>query len=567
MNATRFLRIIPRTRTPALLLTAFLLATPPSGARAQSGTSALQGRVTDEQGGVLPGATVVLTSAATSAMRESVSDETGAYQFLAMPPGRYELRVELSGFRTALVEDVTLQVDSTARTDVVLSVGNVVETVEVSAEPPVINTTDASIGNVISGTQIRELPLEGRNVVGLLSLQPGVTYIPVDDPNDPDNMDPRYGAVSGSRADQSSATLDGIDVNDAENQSAFTSALRVTLDSVEEFRVTTSNYGADQGRSSGAQVSLVTRSGTNSFSGAGYWANRDTQFSANEYFLKLSQLAADEPSEPPLLNKNIYGFSVGGPVRRDRLFYFFNFEGLDDERESVVSRAVPSDSFRDGVLMYQCANPGACPGGAVQGLTGSHQVAPGFYGMSPNDLRRVDPLHIGPSPAAMDLFRQYPSPNEQGNYPDNIDSFRFAAPLEKQFRTYVSRVDYKPGGPHSLFGRLNFQDDEEVDEPQFTDGPASSTSTTNNRGFAIGHDWVIGSNMINTLRYGYTLIDQDELGLQTGNAITFRFIDDLTDDSDSFGRELGTHNISNDFSWLLGQHTLKAGVNVRWIRN
>ncbi|MPZ16682.1 MAG: hypothetical protein GEV06_02025 [Luteitalea sp.] len=567
MNVIRFLHIIRCRRTLALLVAAFLFATLPSGARAQSGTSALQGRITDEQGGVLPGATVVLTSLATSAQRETVSGESGTYQFVAVSPGTYDLRVELSGFRAAVIEQIGLKVDSTSRADVTLMVGGLSEVVEVAAEVPVINTTDASLGNVISGTQIRELPLEGRNVVGLLSLQPGVTYIPVADPNDPDNMDPRYGAVSGSRADQSSATLDGIDVNDAENQSAFTSALRVTLDSVEEFRVTTSNYGADQGRSSGAQVSLVTRSGTNSFSGAGYWVNRDTRFSANEYFLKLSQLAADEPSEAPLLNKNIYGFSVGGPVKRDRLFFFFNFEGLDDERESVVSRDVPSDSFRDGVLMYQCANPAACPGGSVQGFTGSHQVAPGFYGMSPDDIRRVDPLHIGPNLAAMELFQQLPSSNESGNYPGNIDSFRFAAPLEKQFRTYVSRIDYKPGGAHSLFGRLNFQDDEDVDEPQFPDGSANSTSTTNNWGFAIGHDWVLGSNMINTLRYGYTLINQDELGLQTSNAITFRFIDDITDYSDSFGRELGTHNITNDFSWLLGQHTLKAGVNFRWIRN
>ncbi len=142
---------------------------------------------------------------------------------------------------------------------------------------------------MISGTQIRELPLEGRNVVGLLALQPGVVYIPKS--NASTTNDPRYGSVSGSRADQSNVTLDGIDVNDSQNQNAFTSVLRVTLDAVQEFRVTTSNYGADQGRSSGAQVTLVTRSGTNAFSGAGYYVNRDTKFSSNEYFLKLSQLA------------------------------------------------------------------------------------------------------------------------------------------------------------------------------------------------------------------------------------------------------------------------------------
>ena len=137
--------------------------------------------------------------------------------------------------------------------------------------------------------------------------------------------------MSGARADQSTVTLDGIDVNDADRQTAFTSVLRVTLDSVQEFRVTTSNYGADAGRSSGAQVSLVTRSGTNNFSGPAYYVNRNTAFSSNEYFLKLSQLAEGQPSKAPKLDKNIFGGSLGGPIHKDKLFFFGNFEGLNEE--------------------------------------------------------------------------------------------------------------------------------------------------------------------------------------------------------------------------------------------
>ena len=128
-----------------------------------------------------------------------------------------------------------------------------------------MNTTDASMGNVISGNQVRALPLEGRNVVGLLSLQPGATYLP-----NSSEFDNRNGAVSGARADQANITLDGVDANDPEFGTAYTAALRTTLDSLEEFRVTTSNYGADSGRSSSAQVSLVTKGGTNIFHGAGY---------------------------------------------------------------------------------------------------------------------------------------------------------------------------------------------------------------------------------------------------------------------------------------------------------
>ena len=214
-------------------------------------------------------------------------------------------------------------------------------------------------------------------------------------------MDPRYGSVSGSRADQSNVTLDGIDVNDSQNQNAFTSVLRVTLDAVQEFRVTTSNYGADQGRSSGAQVTLVTRSGTNAFSGSGYYVNRDTKFSSNEYFLKLSQLAAGKPSEPPLLDKHIFGGAIGGPIKRDKLFFFGNFEGLNEKRENSVDARLPSNSFRDGVLIYQCAVASACPGGSVRGFANTHTVAPGFYGLTPAELARIDPLKHRPEPSRL----------------------------------------------------------------------------------------------------------------------------------------------------------------------
>src|SRR5690606_14419318 len=219
---------------------------------------------------------------------------------------------------------------------------------------------------------------------GLLSLQSGVVYIPRNNPET--TFDPRFGSVSGARADQANVTLDGIDVNDNQNQTAFTSVLRTTLDSVQEFRVTTSSYGADSGRSSGPQVSLVTKSGTNNIAGSAYFATRDTRFSSNEYFLKLSQVAAGDPSEPPLLDKNIYGGAIGGPILKNKLFYFFNYERLDEQRETPVERAVPSGSMRDGVLIYRCATGAACPGGSVQGFTGTHAVPAGSYGMSPADI-------------------------------------------------------------------------------------------------------------------------------------------------------------------------------------
>jgi hypothetical protein len=538
-----------------------------ASASAQSGTATLHGVVLDVQKAAVPGATVTLSNVETGLVRVATSGEDGSYQFAAVRPGpNYELKVELTGFKTAVHNKLSLAVDTSTRLDVALTVGSLTDAIQVTAEAPAINTSDASIGNVISGTQIRTLPMEARNVVGLMSLQPGVTYVPTTNPN---TVDPRYGSVSGARADQSNVTLDGVDVNDAQNQSAFTSVLRVTLDSVEEFRVTTSNYGADQGRSSGGQVSLVTRSGTNNLHGAGYFVNRDTKFSSNEYFLKLSQLRSNQESEAPKLDKNIYGFALGGPVRRDKLFFFGNFEGLDESREAVVTRAVPSTSFRDGVLIYQCATASECPAGSVQGFTASHAVPAGRFGLGPAALTRIDPLHIGPSRAVSQYLNRYPVPNDPGLYPGNIEAFRFAAPLDNTFRTYTGRGDYRLSGNQSTFGRVIFQDDAVQDNPQFPDQASNTTQVGKNWGLAAGWDRTFGANVVNTLRYGYTLIDGQTVGLRNSNLTTLRFIDhiDYAPGAATSGRELGTHNIVNDVSWIKGAHTLKFGTNLRWIRN
>ena len=284
-------------RRGAALAAAWLMAA--GIAWAQAGTASLRGTVTDEQGGALPGATVTATSAATSAARSTVTDGSGGYQFLALAPGLYDVKYELNGFRTAVRQQVALTVDSASKLDIVMQIGALSEVVTVNADVTHINTTDASIGNTISGEQVRNLPLEANNVVGLLSLQPGAVYVPNAAVTDSRtgavlSIDPRSGAVSGGRADQSNVTLDGIDVNDPQFGTAYSSAVRVTLDSLSEFRVSTSNYGADTGRSSGAQVSLVTRSGSNDWHGSANWVQRNTRFSSNDYFLKLSQLQAGE---------------------------------------------------------------------------------------------------------------------------------------------------------------------------------------------------------------------------------------------------------------------------------
>ena len=245
---------------------------------AQAGTAGLTGTVRDTQGAVLPGATVTATNPATGDARTTVTNETGSYNLPGLPPGNYTVKVELSGFGAYVRENVILQVDLTTRTDALLAVGGVAETVTVTEATPIINTVDASVGQTMNHETISRLPVEAQNVVHLLSLQPGAVFIPTSNAN---TTDPRYGSVAGARSDQQNVTLDGIDVNDPQLQAAYTSAVRVTQEALGEFRVSTSNYGAEAGRSSGPQVSLVTRSGTNQFNGSGYWLGRRTDFSSN----------------------------------------------------------------------------------------------------------------------------------------------------------------------------------------------------------------------------------------------------------------------------------------------
>ena len=184
----------------------------------------------------------------------------------------------------------------------------------------------------------------------LLSLQAGVAYTG----NRPDinkDTDTRNGSVNGARSDQSNITLDGVDVNADTKGYAFTSVLPITQDSVQEFRVTTSNYNADEGRSSGAQVALVTKSGSNQFHGSAFESHRSTGTSANDYFIKLAELQSGAPNEPPRLLRNNFGGSLGGPIKKDHLFFFVNYEGHRQREDQSVVRVVPSQTLQDGVIV------------------------------------------------------------------------------------------------------------------------------------------------------------------------------------------------------------------------
>jgi hypothetical protein len=545
----------------------------------QTGTTSLHGVVTDKSGASIADATVTLSNTGQGFQRDTKTNKAGEYEFLSLPPGTYNLAVEMPGFQKFEQTNLQLLVNSPTTTNVTLSIGSSTETIEVTVQAQVLNTTDASLGNAFNETQVKELPLEAGNVPELLSLQAGVTYTG----NRPDintTTDTRNGAVNGARSDQSNITLDGIDVNSDTKGFAFQSVLPITQDSVQEFRVTTTNYNADEGRSSGAQVSLVTKSGTNHFHGAVFESHRNTITSANDYFVKLAELQSGVPNEPPKLLRNNFGAAVGGPIKKDRLFFFANYEGHRQREAQSVVRIVPSAAMQDGVIQYQCADATQCPGGTVQGLTSAHTVAAGNFGLSPSQIQGMDPLGIGVSTGVMIPYLQTFAPF-QGNDNSvgdglNYVGYRFKGPVAINTNWYIARADYKitSNGNHSIYWRGSLRNDTDAGVPYLPGQGPELTQVNYSKGYSIGYIAVLRPNLVNNFRYGYTRESFGEIGNHTTDVIFFRGLNDNNTPNNSSlavtnsnKYQVPVHNFVDDVSWTKGKHSLQFGFNINILRN
>ena len=234
----------------------------------------------------------------------------------------------------------------------------------------------------------------------------------------PGTADRLNGSVNGSKPDQNNITLDGVDVNDQNTRNAFQSVLRVTLDSVREFRTTTQNPTAEQGRGSGAQIALVTKSGTNDLHGSLYEYHRNTLTSANSFFNNRSGVPRQK------LIRNTFGTSLGGPIKKNRLFYFLNYEGRRDASDGTATRLAPTASMRAGFVTYLNKS------GGVSTTT-------------PAQIKQVDPAGIGVDPAVLAVLSQYPLPNDdtQGDG-FNTSGYRFKASQPVRLKTYIAKIDY-----------------------------------------------------------------------------------------------------------------------------
>lgn len=563
------MRRICQTLFFAILSFALLLLSGPAFGQA---TTSLRGTVTDPSNAAIPSATAHLINTDTSVERTATTDQQGSYVFLQVQPGHYRLMVEAHGFSKFEQTGIELLVNSPATLNVAMKIGSATQVVTVTEAAPLLNTTDASVGNTMNGSSIQNLPLEARNVVQLLSLQPGVVYTS-DRPDFANTNDTRSGAVNGERSDQSNITLDGIDVNAQGTGQAFTSVLPITVDSVQEFRVTTSNYGADQGRSAGAQEALVTRGGTNFFHGSLYEFNRSSLGEANDFFIKSAEASTGEPNTAPELVRNVFGGSIGGPVKHDRLFVFLNFEGTRIAQQSSAVREVPSEELRDGIIQYQCGNAAQCPGGSIVGLSGTtYPVQSGNFALNASQLTAMDPLGKGPSSTVLSYFNTTfgpftPNDNTVGDTL-NFQGFRFAAGQPEQDDLLIGRVDYKltANGNQTLFWRGSGKDDVVAQSAPFLPGSVpESTLVDLSKGMAVGYSAVITPSLVNTFEYGLT---RQSFANEGDSLIPWIFIRDLDQGvTRSSSVQFPLHQFRDDLSWTHGTHTLAFGTDVHLVYN
>lgn len=538
----------------------------PTLAKAQD-VASLTGVVTDSSGALISGAGVKLLDTKTSTSYETKTNSEGAYFFTKLSPGPgYQATFTKDGFRTVVVPEIYLAVNTTHSQNAQLEVGTTTETLEVKGLGSAVSldTNDASVGNSFDMQMVHELPVQVRdNPAALLAYQPGVTTASDDDDT---GTQSRNGAIAGARTDQTNITLDGLDVNDFAGGFAFTVVGNAPVDSVQEFRGEVANPLSSEGRGSGGQITLVTKSGTNRFHGAGYEYYRTRGFEANDYFNKFT---TGTPVPRPPLVRNQFGADLGGPILKDKLFFFFNYEARRDARGIPTTTTVPLPSFVQGNIAYINSNGGV----SVLPATGAT-----------NSVTAFDPLNQGPSSALTTfLASRYPSPNSTSVGDGlNTGGFVFNAPGNNSLNDYVARLDYNLSDSMKVFARASLVRDQEDGfsgeaSIRFPGDPLTSISTDHSYAYVIGHTWTISTTKVNQFIYGETRQELNFPYLYNPNGTTQYTVFDAVGTGGAYltspyfepasqGRTIPVPVFRDDFTYVRGTHTIQLGGNFKPIK-
>jgi len=312
----------------------------PTLAFAQRTNAAVRGTVTDQSKAIVPGATVTVTGVDTGLTRTTVTNADGVYSVSELPVGRYTISVELQGFKTASRTDISLNVADDRKIDFELVPGALTESVSVKAEATPVKTQGGDVSGVITGQQVRELPLNGRNFLQLATLMPGVSAPDFLNVKDKGLLGGSDLSVSGGAVTANLWSVDGANNNDV--GSNRTILVYPSVDAIEEFKILRNSYGAEFGQAGGAQINIVTRSGTNKFTGSGFYFGRNDALNATNYFIKQ----ADQPKDQ--LSRNDYGWTLGGPIVKNRLQFFASQEWNREKRGSIRTAFVPTAAEHAG---------------------------------------------------------------------------------------------------------------------------------------------------------------------------------------------------------------------------
>jgi hypothetical protein len=462
---------------------------------AQLPTGEITGTVTDSTGGVVTGATVTLTNTATNAERTAETNGSGLYDATALQPGVWSVRVGKSGFKTEVRNNIDLQVSQIARLDFTLQVGNVAETVQVEAAAPVLDTETATVGTVVETRRIEDLPLNGRNYLQLASLTPGATqYGPGNSiaqargGGDRSNFQLN---ISGQRLENNHYMLDGVENTDP-NYGTY--LVQPSVDALQEFKVDTSSYGAEYGHNL-AQINVVTKSGTNQYHGELFEFLRNSDLDARNFF--------DKGTGPkPPFKRNQFGGVLGGPViipkvinGRNKLFFFFNYEGLRQVQAQTFTSTVPLVPDRGGNFSSYSTKI-YDPSSRVLNAAGTAVVS-----ATPFPGNSIPGYRI--SPTSLALLNFYPSPNNgTGGYAnDFLSNESGTAKADGE----TARVDWQQSTNSSFIFRYSHGN-----EPQYIPASIPQQGTVNStitHQALLGHTWIVNPSMVNEFKFGFSRLE------------------------------------------------------------
>jgi hypothetical protein len=533
-------------------------------ANAQVGSGQVSGIVTDQGGASVPGATLTATNIETGVARSTVSSSAGLYTFTGLRPGEYQVNVGVSGFRSARRDGIRVETGLTRQLDFQLAVGGITETVTVSGDAPPLRAT-ASLGQVVSEEKIPALPLNGRTFITLATLSPGVALPPA----------AQFPRINGGRPRTNEYLFDGISVLQPEpGQVAF----YPVVDAIQEFKIETNSPPAEFGRFNGGVINLTTKSGSNALHGTAFEFFRHESLNARNFF------ASANPVKPDF-RRNQFGGVLGGPLRRDRAFFFVDYQGQRQKIGRTVISTVPTLLQRQGVFTEAIAgrvpaiyDPSTTPFNGSGGFT--RQPFPN--GVIP--AGQMDPV-------ALALLARYPMPTSAGT----ANNYRRVGNEVDDQDQFDVRIDYRLGGKDSLFGRLSRFNGTFLPVTPLPEGSGTTTGTlgpqdTSAWALATNHQRTFSPNVLNELRFGDTrrsvVRSAAQLTSAAGSALnipgipsTARFPNTLpTFTFAGAYQQLGSPvNTASDFNtsvtevadtltWVRGRHTVKAGFDWRWER-